>query len=222
MFKMRYASFCLLLAVPALPALATTVQSTTYQSWMTQVTGTPTFEDVETLPTGNYSTVTGVSDGSYVFTGPDGSGWSLGEQTFSNKSGLYGASDGVGGIEVTMPGLGQSAIYLDANTEANNTLTNGALTLTLSDGESFNITSGQFGLSISHPITWYTLTTTSGQSPFMQWAYFGTSSIPLDSGGSGGTGDDPPAVEAATMALVAGGLLVVFGAKRKFTRRLAT
>jgi hypothetical protein len=219
MFKMRNASWCLLLLSPAIPGLATTIQSTTYQSWMTQVTGTPTFEDVETLPTGNYSTVAGVNDGSYVFTGPDGLGWNLHEQTFGSTSGLYGASDGSGGIEVTLPGSGQSAIYFDANTETSNYLNSGALTLTLSDGEAFNISSGQFGLSISHNITWYKLSTTSGLAPFLQWAYFGNSALPAD--GSGGTGDPAPSSEAATVALVGGGILVLFGAKRKLVRRLA-
>src|SRR5579863_919402 len=175
MFKLRSACLCLLLLSPAVPGLATTIQSTTYQSWMSEVTGTPTFEDVETLPTGNYSTVAGVSDGSYVFTGPDGLGWNLHEQTFGNTTGLYGANDGTGGIQVTLPGSGQSAIYFDANTETSNSLNNGALTLTLSDGETFHVSSGQFGLSISHDITWYELTTTSGQAPFLQWAYFGNS-----------------------------------------------
>ncbi len=215
MFKMRWAGLCVVCVAAALPVSATTQQTTVYSSWTQMITGSPTFEDVETLPTGNYSTSAGVTDGSYLFTGPDGSGWSLGEQTFGNQGGLYGASDGIGGIEVTLPGSGQSAIYFDANTEANNGLTNGALTLTLSDGESFSIASGQFGLSISHPITSYELTTASGQAAFLQWAYFGNSNLPQDAGGGA------PATEAATMALVGGGMLVLFGSKRKLLKRLA-
>lgn len=214
--KIRYALLCLPLVVIAQVAQATTLQTTTYQSWSAQVTGTPTFVDVETLPTGNYSTPAGVQDDSYVFTGPDASSWALHSQTFGNTTGLYGASDGIGGIEVTLPGQGQSAIFFDANTEANNVLTNGSLTLTLSDGESFSVSSGQFGLSISHPITSYTLTAANGQAAFLQWAYFGTSDLPSDGGGTDGVGQ---ASEAATMALVGGGILVVFGAKRRLLDR---
>ena len=217
---MRTASFCLLFIAAALPGAATTVQATIYNTWTSYVLGTTTFVDLEGLPVGTgYSTSAGVTQNGYQFTGPDGSGWSLGVQTFGNKTGLYSASDGAGEIEVTLPGSGQSAIYFDANTESNNTVTNGGLTLTLSDGEAFNIGSGQFGLSISHPITWYTLTSSSGQAAFLQWAYFGTSNLTPDgTGGTGGTGGSEPgqAPEAATLALVGGGALVLFGAKRKF------
>lgn len=220
MYRTRYALLCLPLIAIALPTEATTIQATTYTSWSAQVTGTPTFVDLETLATGNYSTASGITQGSYTFIGPDGSGWSLGVQTFGNKTGMYGASDGVGGIDVILPGTGQSAIYFYGNTEANNTLTNGSLTLTLSDGETFSISSGQFGLNISHAITWYALSTTSGQAAFLQWAYFGNSSLPQD-GGTGGGGTPGQAPEAATIALVGGGILVLFGSKRKLAQKLS-
>jgi hypothetical protein len=220
MLRMRYASLCLMLAAVAAPAFGTTISSTTYANWTGNITGSTTFVDVETLPTGNYSTAAGVSDGGYIFKGPDKTGWSLGVQTFGNKTGIYGASDGAGGIQVTLPGTGQSAIYFYANTETSNTLNNSTLTLTLSDGETFTIGSGQFGLSISHPITSYELTTSAGQAAFLQWAYFGNSSLPQD--GDSGTGtDQPPAAESATIALVGGGLLVLFGAKRKIASTFA-
>jgi hypothetical protein len=219
MKKTRYALLCVSLVAIAQSVDATTLQYTTYSSWSAQVTGTPTFVDVETLPSGSYSTAGGVTDASYIFTGPDGAGWSLGVQTFGSKSGLYGPNDGMGGIQVTMPGSGQSAIYFYANTESNNTLTNGSLTLTLSDGEIFSIFSGQFGLSISHPITSYNVTTSAGQAAFLQWAYFGNSSLPQDGGGTGSNPGQAP--EAATIALVGGGILVLFGSKRKLIRKFA-
>jgi hypothetical protein len=217
MFRIRYVPFCLMLTVAAAPAFATTISSTTYANWISNVSGTPTFEDVETLPLGNYNTSAGVSDGGYIFTGPDGSAWSLGVQTYGNKTGIYGASDGTGGIQVNLPGSGQSAIYFYANTVSSNMLSNGSLTLSLSDGETFNINSGQFGLSISHPITSFELTTTSGQAAFLQWAYFGNSSLPQDGGTGGPDGGDTPTSEAATIALVSGGMLVVFGLKRRMS-----
>ena len=220
MFRVRHALLCLPLAAIALPMQATTIQATTYSAWASQVTGTPTFVDLETLSSGDYSSASGITQGSYTFTGPDGAGWSLGVQTFGNKTGIYGASDGVGGIDVTLPGSGQSAIYFYANTEANNQLTNASLTLTLSDGESFIIAGGQFGVNISHPITWYALSTTSGQAAFLEWAYFGNSSLPQD-GGTGGGGTPGQAPEAATIALVGGGILILFGSKRKLMQKLS-
>lgn len=220
MSRMRYALLCLPLVAIALPLQATTIQATTYASWSAQLTGTPAFVDLETLASGDYGTAGGVMQGSYRFNGPDGSGWSLGVQTFGNKTGIYGASDGVGRIEAILPGTGQSAIYFYANTEANNTITNGSLTLTLSDGESLSISSGQFGLNISHPITWYALSATSGQAAFLQWAYFGNSSLPQD-GGTGGGGTPGQAPEAATIALVGGGILILFGSKRNLAQKLS-
>jgi hypothetical protein len=212
---MRYASVCLLFVAAGLPGTATTIQSTTFAGWTANVVGTPTFVDLETLSTGNYSTSAGITDGGYTFTGPDGSNWSLGVQTFGSKTGLFGASDGTGAVEATLPGAGQSAVFFYANTVKNNALTNGPLTLSLSDGETFLISSGQFGLSISHPITSFSLTTSSGQAPFLQWAYFANSSLPQDGGGGGAQ-----TPEAVTLALVGGGMLVLFGSKRKLADRL--
>ena len=220
MFRIRHALFCLPLAGIALPMHATTIQATSYLTWTGSVTGTATFVDLETLANGTYNTPNGLTDGSYKFTGPDSTGWLLGVQTFGNQTGIFGASDGAGSIEVTLPGSGQSAIYFDVNTIANNVLTNRSLTLTLSDGESFAISSGQFGVSISHPITWYAVSTTTAQAAFLEWAYFGNSSLPQD-GGSGDGGAASQVPEAAPFALVAGGILILLGSKRKLGQKIS-
>jgi hypothetical protein len=213
---MRYASLCLVV-FGALPVLATTITTTSFATWESAayITGSPTFVDAETLPPGHYNTAAGVTEGSYIFTGPDGSNWSLGVNTFGgNTTGLFGGSDGVGAVEATLPGSGQAAVFFYTNTIKNNALSNGTLTLTLSDGETFLISSGQFGLSVSHPITSFSLATSSGQAPFLEWAYFANSSLPQD--GGGGTAQTP---EAVTLALVGGGMLVLFGSKRKLVDR---
>jgi hypothetical protein len=166
--------------------------------------------DLTTLQAGiGYSNALGYTSNGFNFTGPDGATWVLSSQTENNVTGLLGASDGSGAVKVAMPGTGNSAVLLDAVC-----ITCSALSLTLSDGETFPLANGQFGLSISHPITWLKLNTISGTRPFLEYVYFGTSSLPQDS--------DPPATkEAATFVLLGGGLMIVAGAgRRSFLRRL--
>jgi hypothetical protein len=87
---------------------------------------------------------------------------------------------------------------------------NTPVTLTLSDGESFSsISTAFFGVSISHPITWLTLTTTTGSAVIVDDFYYGVSSLPQDS----------PTSEGATMAMCGGGLLVLLGSVRRKDKR---
>ena len=216
MFNVRWAGLCVVCAAAALPAMGTTEQTTAYASWTPMLTGSPSAQVIENLD-GTHDTSAGISSDGYTFIGPDGSGWSLTGEMLGGIDGLLGPSDGTGYMDVVLPGSGQSAIYINVNTYNNDSLNNGPVTLTLSDGETFNNVTGQFGLSISHPITWYTVQTTSGQAAFLEWAYFGNSNLPQDSGSGAGA----PASEAATMALVGGGMLVLFGSKRKLIKRLA-
>jgi hypothetical protein len=102
-----------------------------------------------------------------------------------------------------MPNAGNSAVFFDAIC-----ISCGSVSLTLSDGETFTDSSGQFGLSISHNINWFKVSDSSGTRPFLEYVYFGTSSLPQDS-------DPSPASEAATPVLVGGGLMVLIGAGRK-------
>lgn len=187
-------------------AAATTITTTSYSTWDTSayITGSTTVVDLTTLQAGNsYSNAAGYTSNGFTFTGPDGASYSLSSQTESNMTGLLGASDGIGSIEVTMPGTGDSALLFDAKC-----ITCGALSLTLSDNETFSISNGQFGLSISHPITWFKVSTASGYRPFLEYVYFGTSSLPQDSQAS-------VANEAATPVLLGGGLVLLAGAVRR-------
>jgi hypothetical protein len=193
-------------------AAATTITTTSYSTWNTPayITGSTTVVDLTTLQAGlNYSTAAGYTSNGFNFTGPDSSSYVLSSQTEGGYTGLLGASDGIGNIEVALPGTGDSAMLFDASC-----ITCGTLSLTLSDGETFTISNGQFGLSISHPITWFKLGDNSGYRPFLEYAYFGTSSLPQDSQVSA-------ANEAATPVLLGGGLALLAGAVRKrWLRRL--
>ena len=193
-------------------AAANTITTTSYSVWNTPayITGSTTVVDLTMLQAGlNYSTAAGYTSNGFNFTGPDGASYVLSSQTEGNVTGLLGASDGSGSIEVAMPGTGNSAMLFDASC-----VSCGSLSLTLSDNETFSISNGQFGLSISHPITWFKLSTSSGSRPFLEYAYFGTSSLTQDSNLS-------PANEAATPVLLGGGLIILVGAvRRKWLRRL--
>jgi hypothetical protein len=194
-----------------LPVAATTITTTSYSAWNTSayITGSTTVVDLTTLQAGlNYSTAAGYTSNGFNFTGPDGATYVLSSQTEGSYTGLLGASDGAGNIEVTMPGSGNSAVLFDTSC-----ISCGTVSLTLSDNETFTLANGQFGLSISHPITWFKLSTSSGSRPFLEYAYFGTSSLAQDPVLS-------PTSEAATPVLLGGGLIILAGAvKRKWLRR---
>ena len=192
-------------------AAATTITTTSYSTWNTSayITGSTTVVDLTTLQAGiSYSNASGYTSKGFTFTGPDGASYMLSSQTEGSVTGLLGPSDGSGSIEVTMPGTGDSALLFDASC-----ITCGTLSVTLSDNETFTISNGQFGLSISHPITWFKVNSASGTRPFLEYTYFGTSSLPQDSNVS-------PANEAATPVLLGGGLVILAGAgRRKWLRR---
>jgi hypothetical protein len=190
----------------AFEAAATTITTTSYSTWNTSayITGSTTVVDLTTLQAGlNYSTAAGYTSKGFDFTGPDGASYTLSSQTEGNVTGLLGASDGTGSIEVTMPGTGNSALLFDVNC-----ISCGAVSLTLSDNEAFSVSNGQFGLSISHPITWFKVSASAGYRPFLEYVYFGTSSLAQDTNVS-------PANEASTPVLLGGGLVILAGAVRK-------
>jgi hypothetical protein len=187
-------------------AAATTITTTSYSTWdtSTYITGSTTLVDLTTLEAGiNYSNAMGYTSEGFNFTGPDGASYVLSSQKEGSYTGLLGASDGTGVIEVAMPNSGNSAVLFDATC-----ISCGTLSLTLSDGETFTVSNGQFGMSISHPITWFELGDSLGYRPFLEYVYFGTSSLPQDSQVSA-------ANEAATPVLLGGGLALLAGAVRK-------
>jgi hypothetical protein len=196
----------------AFEAAATTITTTSYSTWDTSayITGSTAVVDLTTLQAGlNYSTAAGYTSNGFNFTGPDGASYMLSSQTEGSVTGLLGPSDGTGSIEVAMPGTGDSAALFYAKC-----ITCGTLSVTLSDNETFVVSNGQFGLSISHPIRWFTVSSSSGTRPFLEYVYFGTSSLPQDTG-------MPAANEAATPVLLGGGLAILAGAvRRKWLRRL--
>lgn len=213
----RYLSISVCLACLAAAGQATTLTTTSYSVWKTDLTGSPIELDFTKVKTTSYSTSSGITllplQGpalSFVVTGPDKSGYSLTGGFYGSFVSLFGASDGTGSIRINLPSGGENALLLSLAAQPG-----AALTVSLSDLESFTVSNGLFGLALSHDITWLTISTVSGSQPVLDDFYFGTSNLAQDSG------SQAQSAEAATALMIGGGLLILFGAGRKFTQRLA-
>jgi hypothetical protein len=192
-------------------AAGSTITTTSFASWQTDLTGGYTdLNFTETLQ--NYNTAAGItlfakgnSSVAFNFTGPDGAGYALSGYLYNNNmTVLAGASDGTGTIKVTTPSGGENALMMWVGSTANT-----QVTLKLSDGESFTLSGGSlapFGFALSQAITSFTLSTTSGSQAFIDDLVYGNSNLAQN------TSSVP---EGSTFALLAGGLLVLVGSKRK-------
>lgn len=194
---------------------ATTVTTTSYTVWKTNLTGSPIELDFTKVKTTSYSTSSGITlpplQGpalSFVVTGPDKTGYSLTGGFYGSTVSLLGASDGTGYIRVDLPASGENAVLLGVATQPSATLT-----VTLSDLESFTVSNGLFGLALSHNITWLTISTVNGSKPVLDDFFFGNSNLAQDQI------NQTQSAEATTALMIGGGLLILFGARRKFTQR---
>jgi hypothetical protein len=102
----------------------------------------------------------------------------------------------------------------------------GTLTISLSDGETFSSGTSSlatpptfFAIALSQEITSFSITTTSGQV-FLDNLFWGNSNLAQEV-----TSNDPPptdpaqAPEVATFLMIAGGLLLLFGSRRRWMHR---
>jgi hypothetical protein len=220
----RFALISLAGVVLAAQAGATTIQSTTFNSWKSNVTGSPKEADFSQVSYTSYNTASGIilsgigdSASQFTFTGPDNGAYSLTGMNYNGFVALAGAADGSNsGINISLPGSGENAFLLVIGSTGNT-----PLSLAFSDGETFSLSSGIFGFSLSHPITSLYLSTAAGSQPIIDDFWYGASSLTQDATGGGSTGgsgsSDPAATpEAATLFLVLGGSMILGGATRKF------
>ena len=199
-------------------ALATPVTSTTFSGWKATLTGAPTELDFNGVHYTTYNTSAGLTLQAvgnpalgYKFTGPDNGSYYLSGITYNGLLSLAGSSSSGADINVLTPSAGNNAILVSVGSTAST-----PITLTLSDNESFTLnTGGLFGMALTHPVTSLTVSTTSGSQPVINDFWFGSSSLTQDGGGSGGAS---PVPEGRTAMLVAGGILVLFGAGRRVAR----
>ena len=208
------------LLLAANQATATTITTTNYATWKTDLTNTPTELNFAPVQLTNYGTAAGITltpsgDAAdpFNFTGPDKTGYVLSGYLYRfSITTLAGASDGIGVVKVTTPSAGENALWLGLGTTNNTTLT-----LQLSDGESILIGSGTtaIGLALSQPITYFTLSTSSGSQPFIYDIWYGNSNLPQDSGSQ-----QSPVPESSTLGLLGGGLLILVGSQRKLLQKV--
>lgn len=206
------------LLLAANQASANTITTTNFAGWKTYLTGNPTEVNFAPVQLTNYGTAAGITltpsgdpADPFNITGPDKSGYVLSGYLYKYSiNTLAGASDGIGVVKVTTPSAGENALWLGLGT-TNNT----ALTLQLSDGESFLIASGTnaFGFALSKPINYFTLSTSSGSQPFIYDVWYGNSNLPQDSG------QQSAVPENSTLGLLAGGFLILLGSQRKFLQK---
>lgn len=217
------AAFLPVLFCPMQRAGATTITSSTFSGWQSTLSGSPTEANFSSIQYSSYSTSQGITLGAIgnsslqsVITGPDGSGWSLTGMNYSGVVSLEGGSDSNAQIQIALPSGGENAVLVSLAT-----LNGNSMTLTMSDGETFTASKGLLGFSISHPISWLTVTTVSGDRAILDDLWYGSSSLTQDGSGTGGSGSgtSSPAPEAATLLLTAGGLFVLIGAIRRASGR---
>jgi hypothetical protein len=205
-------------------ATATTITNTSFQSWKGTITGSPNEADLSGIQFRSYNTAAGlnlsaIGNSSVVFnfTGPDNGGFQLSGTSYHSFTSLAGSADAGAGINVNLPSTGENAFILGLASTSGT-----PLTLTLSDGETFSVASGAFGVSISHPVTSFLLTTTAGSQVIIDDFWYGASSLTQDpaqpANNPGNGASDTP--EGATLLLVSGGSLVLVGARRKFQPEL--
>lgn len=199
---------------------ATSVTTTSYSSWKATLTGSPSEANFSVIQLTNYNTASGLTlptignpaVGTTV-TGPDNGNYQMTGIMYQQRyTSLAGSADPGAGLDILLPNGGMNAFFVSVGS------TNGTpLTLSLSDGESFTISSGLFGISISHTVSSLLVTTSAGSEAVLDDFYFGTSNLAQDSSSSSGAPASPePVAEVATSLMIAGGCLFIFGACRRF------
>jgi hypothetical protein len=126
-------------------------------------------------------------------------------------------------ITVTTPVGGINAFFI----QIGDTTSAAPITITLSDGSQITSVNSNpidsptfFAIAISHDITSFSISSASG-SVFLDALYYGASSLTQDGDGSGSGSDSSQTPEAATLLMIGGGLLALFGSRRKWIAPIA-
>ncbi len=160
----------------------------------------------------SYNTAAGItltpsgSTTAFNFTGLDNGSYYLAGDTV-NKT-LMSSVDAGAYINIAFPTAGENAILVGSTAS-----TSHPMTLTLSDGESFTITTGAFGLSASQTFSWATLSAAPGSQALISDFWYAASSLPQDPA-SGGSAPAPTPEPATILLACAGGALLLFGSRK--------
>ncbi len=195
-------------------ASATTITTTSYATWnsSTYTTGVHSFLNFYPVTQSLYNTASGItltpsgSSTAFQFTGVDnGSYYLAGDGT---QKTLSGSSNAGSYLEIDFPTVGENSFLLGTGAS-----TAKPLTFTLSDGQSFTVTTTVFGVSLSSPVSWMRLSAPAGSPAMVSDFYYAASALQQDSP----TGTIPAATpEPATVIMTcAGGLLLLASIRRR-------
>ncbi len=205
------------LAAPLFQAAASTITYTAFSAWNANVTSAIELNLTAIASSGSYSTPAGKtlvpSSGTaypFIFTGPDNGAYQLNGGILPvngrNIVGLFGPSDSLGNITITLPSGGENAFLVTLGST-----TASPATLTFSDGQTFKTAVAPnafnyFGVSVSHNIS--SITIAMPGQPIVDDFFFAKSQLAQDQQAA-------PTAECSTLALIGTGLLGLFSAGRK-------
>lgn len=185
------------------PLLASTITSYNFADWQTTIEPGSAQDAAFSPPSGTFGPAGYTTSDGFTITGPDGDATNLQEVFFNGSPSVKGGTDADAQVVVTAA-TGKTALLFGVGSSPAGT----GYTLTLSDGEVFNLAADTslFGISVSHPITSATFATTPGSSFVLDYIGYGVTSQPLDDGGSSDPSSTP---EASTLLLIGTGLLLI-------------
>jgi hypothetical protein len=181
---------------------ASTLTSYTFTDWKTTVQPGSAQDVNFAPPSGTFGPAGYTTSDGFTITGPDGATTNLQETFFNGGPSVKGGSDANAQVVVTPP-TGETALFFGFGSSPSGT----GYTLTLSDGEIFNLAADTslFGFSVSHPITSATFASTPGSSFVLSYIGYGTTTQTLDAGDPGPSSTP----EVSTLLLIGTGLLLI-------------
>lgn len=199
-------------------AQAATITTTSFATWTSAAftTGSYSYLNFYPVTQASYNTAEGItltptgSSTAFKFTGMDGAGYYLAGNT-SQKT-LSSSSNSGAYLRIDFPTVGENAFLLGTAATAAK-----PLTFSLSDGETFTVSTGVFGLSLSHSISWLQIAAPAGSAATVSDFYYAASSLPQDAPASGSPMDPTP--EPATLLMTCAGGLLLLSGSRKFQRK---
>lgn len=199
---------------------ATTITTNNFNTWKTPTfqTGAPTELNFMAITSSSYNTASGItltgagaSSMAATFVGMNGANYSLAGDVYAKT--LSAAPGAAASINIMFVNP-QNAFFVSfANPSSM------LYTITLSDGQMFNTNTRFMGFSVSHMITSMTVSTTPSNTATINDFFFGTSSLAQDAAPSPDPGTPAATPEPATMMLVAGGVLIGAGAKKRWGKK---
>lgn len=196
------------------PAHAATITTTNVNTWRSSsfITGSYSIVDFYPVQQTFYNTAAGItlspvnSTTSFQISGMDNGSYFL--QGDGSQKALFSGPDAGAFLTVAFPVSGENSFLLGTTASAAH-----PLSLTFSDGQMFSITSSAFGVSLSHSVSWITLTSTSASPIQLSDLWYAASALPQD---PAAPSTPSPTPEPATLAMTcAGGLLLVISSRSK-------